>query len=238
MEKSFKNLPFDVQFEILKNKPYFRRLNKIYYETGKSFYQDYYCHLEIKPKEAFDYILHHQPKTFAIYGYEEGSPVLYTFTKSDDIYNININYLYMIEIDMDEYTIDLATDDVLINIVELSDFLEEINDKSYKFHYDLNLISHIMDNRGCFHFDMLTELYKNIVRGDIEDLNLLMYLASNLDIIKGSGHFFIEDVLLFIDHITEDLLFNSNGENITEDETIQEVLDSKINDYLNFYEKI
>jgi hypothetical protein len=47
----FKTLPLEIQLEILKYQPNFRRVNKLYYVKGKQIFEKFYLNIPISKKE-------------------------------------------------------------------------------------------------------------------------------------------------------------------------------------------
>src|SRR5688572_30773288 len=102
--ESFNNLPSETKLEILKYYPSYRTLSTQYYNQKQLFY-DLYCHHPISKKELFNYI-YQQPDLIIIYGTSDDIYTMFKFLKYDNFYNLITITLFIVNIDIDEYTVE------------------------------------------------------------------------------------------------------------------------------------
>lgn len=144
--EQFNQLPFDTQVELMKNKPYFRRLNKSYYTQGEILFEQKYCDIDISINEIINYISGDDVEEFAIfYIHDEIITIDYYIIEENGDYEYVLlrREMYYKNVDMGEFQLiseDLDTGKDLGDIIELLS-----NENMYM---DVKSVNHIVARRG------------------------------------------------------------------------------------------
>lgn len=229
--EQFSQLPIEIQTQVLKEYPNFRRINKEQYKE-KYLFDEIYCNLDISVNEFKKY-LNTDVESFIIYTIKDEICDIYSCNKIYNQYEL-FQYTFFIDYeDIDEYIInnDKAViqsyegwDDIIGHVLTLDNI-----------YYDIKTVKNIVSQRNCniqnYTFDYCFNYIKNIMLlptgdgGDIghlyNKLFKLLYLTTSYDVITTNNHDFFSDSI--------DLTFNSEGSTNDQDNYDQTLKHIKYN---------
>lgn len=188
MEPEFNKLPYDAQVELMKNKPYFRRLNKTYYKHGKIPFEQKYCNIDISINELINYI-NDDVEEFAVFYINDEIITMNVYIKDGDEYTVISRDMYYDNVDMGEYKLTSDHNETVKDIDTIVETLEQKN-----MYLDIKTVQHIIAKRGCnnakeFSVNYLNDIMSKSSGGDMGALFIqfvkIFYFTTSYDIIKG-----------------------------------------------------
>lgn len=183
---NFNTLPTEQQIEIMKNKPFFRRLNKKFYNNSKLIFDNQYCDINISGNEIIHYIKTELPD-FAVFYINDEIVTIKICFKEEDGYFVFTKNLYYDNVDMGEYKLLGSADEQVFSVDELLDTLISKN-----MYIDIQSVMGIIKLRGC----------NNEKRFAVNYLNDLIQLKSGGDM----GKLFITCVKTYYTMISYDII--------------------------------
>jgi hypothetical protein len=230
--EQFNQLPFDARVELMKHKPYFRRLNKSYYTQGKLAFEEKYCNIDISMKEIINYIRSDDVEEFAIFYINDEIITTDYYIKENGRHIVSRREMYYDNVDLGEYK--LISDDVEF----LDDIINILSENNV--YMDVKSVNHIIAKRGCKNAKEYTIKYiDNMMMkkgsGDMNNLFMhyvkVFYLTTSYDVIVGD---YMNDIydLSYID-------FNEMGNVFVDDEDkYEQELENSDKLITSYYDKI
>jgi hypothetical protein len=228
--KQFNDLPLELQSEILIHNPKYLTINK---KLDKhTFYQEY-CDLPISVNEFINYFIKQNKTPCIIYSNnidEEDLPEFTVHIIHED--HVDVHMLFIDNTDEDEFIVNTIT----MSYIPYNNIKDYINSFNYNvIYYDVKTTFNILKNRNCESIKpgyayMMTMKIVNYYTPKINVDNLysffdeckkILYMTTNYDLLIGQD---IKNILNTMR--LEDILFNSQGDMISDDDVIQHAIEN------------
>lgn len=223
----FNKFPIDVQSEILSQHPSYFRIKK---NLNEKLFYDRYCQKPISASEFLSYIKDENPSTFVIFTLSDATFNIYYFDNG-----VRYTKLYIEETDVDEYVVTMQYTYDNMSVQELLEII-----KYDEIYFDLITTFKIASRRNCekissgynkqYTLSVFNEHAKDLQAFDLFSyFNLcktLLYYSYNYDLLAHQS----PRMALHRSGIGE-IIFNTNGDIINEDQTFQEIIEDMILDY-------
>jgi hypothetical protein len=205
MEHPFTSLPKEVQIEIFKNLPNFRRVDTYNYKHGKTAFENMYCQLDISKQEFLNYIENDDPDEAIIFARNTENELHIFLFRSQYFEASSVSHfiLYINNVDIGEYIIDTSLlvgklDNNAAVVSYINEFI--FNDHSYISHYyDIKSVNSIVAKRHCetknytkkYTLDYVYNLVKYKKGGGeltylVRQVENLVYISLSMDVINNN----------------------------------------------------
>lgn len=213
-QEQFNQLPFDAKVELMKNKPYFRRLNKSYYTQGKIAFEQKYCDIDISINEIINYIRSDDVEEFAIFYINDEIITTDYYIKENGGMAVLRREMYYDNVDLGEYK--LISEEIQLHR-KLDNMIDRLSE--HNMYMDVKSVNHIIAKRGCKNAKEYTIKYLNNMMSKKSSGNMgnlfihyvkVFYLTTSYDVIIGN---YMNDM-----YDVSDIDFNEMGNVFVDDE--------------------